>query len=121
MADYLDNYDEIVFLDSEIDDSDDDDDTPVGELIRVVDGKVYRAADLNAEEEAAKAAAAPAFEPVEPVAAEETPAEAPYAEEPTAAETPAPTPAPYTQTVAPEEEPAQAPAADLPSPDPGCS
>ena len=53
MADYLDNYDEIVFLDSEIDDSDDDDDTPVGELIRVVDGKVYRAADLNAEEEAA--------------------------------------------------------------------
>lgn len=137
MADYLDNYDEIVFLDSEIDDSDDDDDTPVGELIRVVDGKVYRAADLNAEEEAAKAAAAPAFEPVEPVAAEETPAEvpytaqetvaetpaeAPYAEEPTAAETPAeepaPAPAPYTQTVAPEEEPAQAPAADLPSPDP---
>lgn len=118
MADYLDNYDEIVFLDSEIDDSDDDDDTPVGELIRVVDGKVYRAADLNAEEEAAKAAAAPAFEPVEPVAAEETPAEAPYAEEPTAAETPAPAPAPYTQTVAPEEEPAQAPAEDLPSPDP---
>ena len=109
MADYLDNYDEIVFLDSEIDDSDDDDDTPVGELIRVVDGKVYRAADLNAEEEAAKAAAAPAFEPVEPVAAEETPAEvpytaqetvaatpaeAPYAEEPTAAETPAEEPAP---------------------------
>ena len=137
MADYLDNYDEIVFLDSEIDDSDDDDDTPVGELIRVVDGKVYRAADLNAEEEAAKAAAAPAFEPVEPVAAEETPAEVPYtaqetvaetpaeapcAEEPTAAETPAeepaPAPVPYTQTVAPEEEPAQAPAADLPSPDP---
>ena len=122
MADYLDNYDEIVFLDSEIDDSDDDDDTPVGELIRVVDGKVYRAADLNAEEEAAKAAAAPAFEPVEPVAAEETPAEVPYAEEPTAAETPAEEPAPahapYTQTVAPEEEPAQAPAADLPSPDP---
>lgn len=122
MADYLDNYDEIVFLDSEIDDSDDDDDTPVGELIRVVDGKVYRAADFNAEEEAAKAAAAPAFEPVEPVAAEETPAEAPYAEEPTAAETPAEEPAPapvaYTQTVAPEEEPAQAPAADLPSPDP---
>ena len=137
MADYLDNYDEIVFLDSEIDDSDDDDDTPVGELIRVVDGKVYRAADLNAEEEAAKAAAAPAFEPVEPVAAEETPAkapytaqetvaetpaEAPYAEEPTAAETPAeepaPAPVPYTETVAPEEEPAQAPAEDLPSPDP---
>ena len=137
MADYLDNYDEIVFLDSEIDDSDDDDDTPVGELIRVVDGKVYRAADLNAEEEAAKAAAAPAFEPVEPVAAEETPAEvpytaqetvaetpaeAPYAEKPTAAETPAEEPAPahapYTQTVAPEEEPAQTPAEDLPSPDP---
>ncbi len=36
MADYLDNYDDIVFLDSELDD--DDDTAPVGELIKVVDG-----------------------------------------------------------------------------------
>ena len=108
MADYLDNYDEIVFLDSEIDDSDDDDDTPVGELIRVVDGKVYRAADLNAEEEAAKAAAAPAFEPVEPVAAEETPAEVPYTAQETVAETPAE--APYAEEPTAAETPAEEPA-----------
>ena len=37
MADYLDNYDDIVFLDSELDD--DDDTAPVGELIKVVGRK----------------------------------------------------------------------------------
>ena len=47
MADYLDNYEDIVFLDSEIED--DDDSAPVGELISVVDGKVYKAADLQGE------------------------------------------------------------------------
>ena len=49
MADYLDNYEDIVFLDSEIED--DDDSAPVGELISVVDGKVYKAADLQGEKQ----------------------------------------------------------------------
>ena len=103
MADYLDNYDDIVFLDSELDD--DDDTAPVGELIKVVDGKVYRASDLAAEETPAaekalpvEEAAAPAQEPapLPEVSAEE---EAPAPAEPE-------TPAPETQ----EEE--------LPAPDP---
>lgn len=42
MADFLDNYDDIVFLESEIED--DDENAPVGELIEVVDGKVRIAA-----------------------------------------------------------------------------
>ena len=111
MADYLDNYDDIVFLDSELDD--DDDTAPVGELIKVVDGKVYRASDLAAEETPAaekalpvEEAAAPAQEPAplpEVSAAEEAPAPA---EEAPAAPAEPESPASETQ----EEE--------LPAPDP---
>ena len=95
MADYLDNYDDIVFLDSEIEP--DDDSAPFGELITVVDGKVYRAQDIPAP--------APVEEPV--------PAEPAAEEAPVAAETPAEeeTPAPVLPDYAPvaaEEEPAPA-------------
>ena len=129
MADYLDNYDDIVFLDSELDD--DDDTAPVGELIKVVDGKVYRASDLAAEETPAaekalpvEEAAAPAQEPAPlpevsaedeaPAPAEEAPA-APAEPEPPASETqeeelPAPDPTylyAYGITPASEETPVQ--------------
>lgn len=64
MADYLDNYADIVFLDSELED--DDDTAPVGELIEVVDGKVRIAerkepvsASQAAEETSASANATP--------------------------------------------------------------
>ena len=95
MADYLDNYDDIVFLDSEIEP--DDDSAPFGELITVVDGKVYRAQDIPAP--------APVEEPV--------PATPAVEEAPVAAETPAEeeTPAPVLPDYAPvaaEEEPAPA-------------
>ena len=95
MADYLDNYDDIVFLDSEIEP--DDDSAPFGELITVVDGKVYRAQDI------------PAPSPVEePVHAEPAAEEAPVAAEtPAEEETPAPVLPDYAP-VAAEEEPAPA-------------
>lgn len=147
MADYLDNYDDIVFLDSELDD--DDDTAPVGELIKVVDGKVYRASDLAAEETPAaekalpvEEAAAPAQEPAPVYAEEETPSPADSINETLAnniktyfagtSETVSEEPAPLPEVSAEEEAPASAEEApaepetpasetqeeELPAPDP---
>lgn len=103
MADYLDNYDDIVFLDSELDD--DDDTAPVGELIKVVDGKVYRASDLAAEE-------TPAAEKALPVEEAAAPAQEPAPLPEVSAEEEAPAPAePETPASETQEE-------ELPAPDP---
>ena len=121
MAEYLDNYDDIVFLDSEIAD-DDSDDAPVGELITVRDGKVYRASDIAAEE-AAKAAedsvqASPAgsVTPIEALTPEEP------AEEPVAVKTAEPEQLVYDEPepVAEEraEEQGTSAETELPAPDP---
>lgn len=111
MADFLDNYDDIVFLDSEIED--DDENAPVGELIEVVDGKVRIAdkpAPVQASVSAAEEAPADAAAPVESVqSAEET---APVAEEPAKEEElPAPDPIylyPYGMAPAAAQESAPA-------------
>lgn len=71
MADYLDNYADIVFLDSELED--DDDNAPVGELIEVVDGKVRIAEKKEPAPQTAESAPEEKEEAPSPAAPDETP------------------------------------------------
>lgn len=121
MADYTvynDNYDEIEFLESEIED--DDNDAPLGVLIVNDNGKVRPfVRDTSADETAPVAEDKPAVaetpattdeqQPAE-TAAEETPSEQPVAEEPAPAEEPVA--APVAEEITVEEEPAPAPVAE---------
>ena len=71
MADYLDNYDEIVFLDSEIEE--DDDTAPVGVLIHNVNGKaepVVATSETVHTEEPVQATVTVAEEEVQPLVEE---------------------------------------------------
>ena len=85
MVDFFDNYDEIEFLESEIED--DDPDAPVGSLFDVVEGKVCPVAQKTQPAPAETVVEEPAPEPVAEVAVEEpAPAvEEQPAEEPIAA------------------------------------
>ena len=85
MVDFFDNYDEIEFLESEIED--DDPDAPVGSLFDVVEGKVCPVAKKTQPAPAETVVEEPAPEPVAEVAVEEpAPAvEEQPAEEPVAA------------------------------------
>lgn len=71
MADYLDNYADIVFLDSELED--DDDNAPVGELIEVVDGKVRIAEKKEPAPQTAESAPEEKEEAPSPAMPDETP------------------------------------------------
>ena len=71
MADYLDNYADIVFLDSELED--DDDNAPVGELIEVVDGKVRIAEKKEHAPQTAESAPEEKEEAPSPATPDETP------------------------------------------------
>lgn len=95
MVDFFDNYDEIEFLESEIED--DDPDAPVGSLFDVVEGKVCPVAQ--------KTQPAPAETVVEETVPVEEPAPEPVAE--VAVEEPAP---------AVEEQPAEEPVAAVQTP-----
>lgn len=121
MADYTvynDNYDEIEFLESEIED--DDNDAPLGVLIVNDNGKVRPfVRDTSADETAPVAEDKPAVaetpattdeqQPAE-TAAEEIPSEQPVAEESAPAEEPVA--APVAEEMPVEEEPAPAPVAE---------
>ena len=110
MVDFFDNYDEIEFLESEIED--DDPDAPVGSLFDVVEGKVCPVAQKTqpapaetvVEEEQAPVVQEVAAVEEEPVPVEE-PAPEPVAE--VAVEEPAP---------AVEEQPAEEPVAAVQTP-----
>ncbi len=69
MVDFFDNYDEIEFLESEIED--DDPDAPVGSLFDVVEGKVCPVAQKTQPAPAETVVEEPAPEPVAEVAVEE--------------------------------------------------
>ena len=132
MADYLDNYDEIVFLDSEIEE--DDDTAPVGVLIHNVNGKaepVVATSETVHTEEPVQATVTVAEEEVqplveEPVATPEetveetTPAvEEPVAEEPVALPESEISPELVLPIFMPDRQPVvEAPAAEEPAPAP---
>lgn len=132
MADYLDNYDEIVFLDSEIEE--DDDTAPVGVLIHNVNGKaepVVATSETVQTEEPVQATETVAEEEVQPMveepaaASEETveetaPAvEEPVAEEPVALPESEISPELVLPIFMPDRQPVvEAPAAEEPAPAP---
>lgn len=104
MVDFFDNYDEIEFLESEIED--DDPDAPVGSLFDVVEGKVCPVAQKTqpAPAETVVEETVPAGEEQAPVVQEVAAVE----EEPVPVEEPAPEPVAAVQT---PSEPAPADAA----------
>ena len=104
MVDFFDNYDEIEFLESEIED--DDPDAPVGSLFDVVEGKVCPVAQKTqpAPAETVVEETVPAGEEQAPVVQEVAAVE----EEPVPVEEPAPEPVAAVQT---PSEPAAADAA----------
>lgn len=110
MVDFFDNYDEIEFLESEIED--DDPDAPVGSLFDVVEGKVCPVAQKTqpAPAETVVEETVPAGEEQAPVVQEVAAVE----EEPVPVEEPAPEPVaePAPEPVAAVETPSEPAAAD---------
>ena len=116
MVDFFDNYDEIEFLESEIED--DDPDAPVGSLFDVVEGKVCPVAQKTqpAPAETVVEETVPAGEEQAPVVQEVAAVE----EEPVPVEEPAPEPVAEERVEEPapavEEQPAEEPVAAVQTP-----
>ncbi len=116
MVDFFDNYDEIEFLESEIED--DDPDAPVGSLFDVVEGKVCPVAQKTqpAPAETVVEETVPAGEEQAPVVQEVAAVE----EEPVPVEEPAPEPVAEVAVEEPapavEEQPAEEPVAAVQTP-----
>ena len=116
MVDFFDNYDEIEFLESEIED--DDPDAPVGSLFDVVEGKVCPVAQKTqpAPAETVVEETVPAGEEQAPVVQEVAAVE----EEPVSVEEPAPAPVAEVAVEEPapavEEQPAEEPVAAVQTP-----
>lgn len=116
MVDFFDNYDEIEFLESEIED--DDPDAPVGSLFDVIEGKVCPVAQKTqpAPAETVVEETVPAGEEQAPVVQEVAAVE----EEPVPIEEPAPEPVAEERAEKPapavEEQPAEEPVAAVQTP-----